>query len=81
MCEQTIYDNPMIGGYIIRYGFHDLYKKYLTERFYSLKGIHYNGNGINQIVINRLGEPSDIARNFKRKKGVRFIYYLTPDCV
>ncbi|RZV38411.1 MAG: hypothetical protein EVJ48_07115 [Candidatus Acidulodesulfobacterium acidiphilum] len=75
MYEQTIYDKPMIGGYIIRYGFHDLYKKYLPQRFYSLKGIHYNGNGINQIVINRLGDPSDIARNFKYLKviGVRYI--------
>ncbi len=75
MYEQTIYDKPMIGGYIIRYGFHDLYKKYLPQRFYSLKGIHYNGNGINQIVINKLGDPSDIARNFKYLKivGVRYI--------
>ncbi len=75
MYEQTIYDKPMIGGYIIRYGFHDLYKKYLPQRFYSLKGIHYNGNGINQIVINRLGDPSDITRNFKYLKiiGVRYI--------
>ena len=75
MYEQTIYGKPMIGGYIIRYGFHDLYKKYLPQRFYSLKGIHYNGNGINQIVINRLGDPSDIARNFKYLKivGVKYI--------
>ena len=75
MYEQTIYNKPMIGGYIIRYGFHDLYKKYLPERFYDLKGIHYNGNGINQIVINRLGDPSDIARNFKYLKiiGVKYI--------
>ena len=75
MYEQTIYDKPMIGGYIIRYGFHDLYKKYLPQRFYSLKGIHYNGNGINQIVINRLGDPSDITRNFKYLKiiGVKYI--------
>ena len=75
MYEQTIYNKPMLDGYIIRYGFHDLYKKYLPERFYSLKGIHYNGNGINQIVINRLGDPSDITRNFKYLKiiGVRYI--------
>ena len=75
MYEQTVYDKPMTDGYIIRYGFHDLYKKYLPERFYSLKGIYYTGNGINQIVINRLGDPSDIARNFKYLKiiGVKYI--------
>ena len=75
MYEQTIYNKPMLDGYVIRYGFHDLYKKYLSQRFYSLKGIHYNGNGINQIVINRLGDPSDITRNFKYLKiiGVKYI--------
>ncbi len=78
MYEQTIYNKPMLGGYIIRYGFHDLYKKYLPERFYNLKDIHYNGNGINQIVINRLGNPAEFRRNFKYLKiiGVRYIIIL-----
>ena len=75
MYEQTIYGKPMLDGYIIRYGFHDLYKKYLPERFYSLKGIYYNGNGINQIVVNRLGDPADLRSNIKYLKiiGVKYI--------
>ena len=78
MYEQTIYDKPMLGGYIIRYGFHDLYKKYLPERFYSLKGIRYNGNGINQIVINRLGNLADLRQNLKYLKiiGVKYIIII-----
>ena len=78
MYEQTVYQKPMLGGYIIRYGFHDLYKKYLPERFYDLKGIHYNGNGINQIVINRLGNPSNLVENFKYLKiiGVKYVIIL-----
>ncbi len=51
------------------------YKKYLPERFYSLKAVHYNGNGINQIIINRLGNPLNLSRNFKylRITGVKYI--------
>lgn len=75
MYEQTIYDKPMLGGYVIRYGFYDLYKKYLPKRFYSLKGIHYRGNGINQIVINRLENPLNLKENFKYLQiiGVKYI--------
>lgn len=76
MYEQTVYQKPMLGGYVIRYGFHDLYKKYLPERFYDLKGVHYNGNGINQIVINRLGNPSNLAENFKYFKNLNLKYIV-----
>ena len=78
MYEQTVYGKPMLGGYVIRYGFHDLYKKYLPERFYNLKGIHYNGNGINEIMLNKLGNPNNLAKNYKyfKRLNLRYIIFL-----
>lgn len=75
MFVQTVYEKPMAGGFVIRFGFHNLYRRYLPERFYDLKGMHYRGNGINQIVLSRLGNPEDFKKNLKyfKKLGIRYI--------
>lgn len=50
MYQQTIYQKPMYAGYVIRYGFHNLYKKYLPYRFYNAYGMNYKTN-FNQVDI------------------------------
>ncbi|MHB1664863.1 MAG: hypothetical protein ACYCT7_06330, partial [bacterium] len=75
MYQQTIYQKPMYAGYVIRYGFHNLYKKYLPYRFYDAYGMNYKTN-FNQIDIYRLGMPNYLIRNFKYLKILKVKYLL-----
>lgn len=75
MYGQTVYRKPMAGGFVIRFGFHNLYKKYLPERLYEINGIRYAGNGVNQLILSKLGNPTDFKKNFKyfKRLGIRYI--------
>ena len=75
MYQQTVYQKPMYAGYVIRYGFHNLYKKYLPYRFYDAYGANYKTN-YNQIDIYRLGMPNYLIRNFKYLKILKVKYLL-----
>jgi hypothetical protein len=75
MYQQTVYQKPMYAGYIIRYGFHNLYKKYLPYRFYDNYGENYKTN-YNQIDIYRLGMPNYLIKNFKYLKILKVRYIL-----
>jgi hypothetical protein len=75
MYQQTVYQKPMYAGYVIRYGFHNLYKKYLPYRFYDAYGANYKTN-YNQIDIYRLGMPDNLIRNFKYLKILNVRYLL-----
>ncbi|RZD16052.1 MAG: hypothetical protein EVJ46_07620 [Candidatus Acididesulfobacter guangdongensis] len=75
MYQQTIYQKPMYAGYVIRYGFHNLYKKYLPYRFYDAYGENYKTN-YNQVDIYRLGMPNYLIRNFKYLKILKVKYLL-----
>jgi|GEM_PF-6997367 len=75
MYQQTIYQKPMYAGYVIRYGFHNLYKKYLPYRFYDNYGMNQKTN-FNQVEIYRLGVPKDLIRNFKYLKILKVKYLL-----
>ncbi|MHB1680913.1 MAG: hypothetical protein ACYCTB_10480 [bacterium] len=75
MYQQTIYQKPMYAGYVIRYGFHNLYKKYLPYRFYDAYGMNYKTN-FNQVDIYRLGMPDYLIRNFKYLKILKVKYLL-----
>ena len=75
MYQQTVYQKPMYAGYVIRYGFHNLYKKYLPYRFYDVYGANYKTNH-NQIDIYRLGKPDNLIRNFKYLKILKVKYLL-----
>lgn len=75
MYEQTIYQKPMLAGFIIRYGFHNLYKKYLPKEFFIFNGKYYKGNNLNQRAVIKLGNPRRLAENFKyfKKLNVRYL--------
>lgn len=75
MYQQTIYQKPMYAGYVIRYGFHNLYKKYLPYRFYDMRGANLKTN-FNQVDIYRLGMPEYLIRNFKYLKILKVKYLL-----
>lgn len=76
MYEQTIYQKPMIAGYIIRYGFHNLYNNYLPIRFFIYNGSYYKWNGVNQMAAMGLGNPKNLYKNFKYLKRLNVRYLI-----
>lgn len=76
MYEQTIYQKPMISGYIIRYGFHNLYKNYIPRSFFMYNGSYYKWNGANQMTAMELGNPKNLAANLKYLKRLDVRYLI-----
>ena len=76
MYEQTIYQKPMIAGYIIRYGFHNLYKNYVPKKFFIFNGKYYKWNGANQMTAMEFGNPKNLVNNFKYLEVLNVRYLI-----